>query len=157
MYVPVGKQIRINKGIGWPVHIGNWDDNWDNDYYDGEQNIRWQSDVDYVMKADGLYTLDDRKADGSNDKKTKKEKLGNTTNTDGSGDDNYRYNDGKPLDKLDSMKMKLEKEKQRTKDSLEKVKQKIEEQLDKIGESGSTDPMPLSSNTPVYSPVISIN
>jgi phage shock protein PspC (stress-responsive transcriptional regulator) len=157
VYVPVGKQIRINKGIGWPVRIGNWDDNWDNDYYDGEQNIRWQSDVDYIMKADGLYTLDDRKADGSNDKRTKKEKWGNTTNTDGSGNDNYRYNEGKPLDKLDSMKMKLEKEKQRTKDSLEKVKQKIEEQLDKIGESGSTDPMPLSSNTPVYSPVISIN
>ena len=64
--------MRINKGIGWPVHFGDdrWDGNWNGDNFDwdGEEDIRWQSDVDYIMKEDGLYTLTGRKADGWNDK-----------------------------------------------------------------------------------------
>jgi hypothetical protein len=76
VYVPVGKQVRVNKGIGWPVHFGSgrWNNNnWDDDYYDSEEDIRWQSDVDYVMKADGLYTLTGRKADGWNDREKREE------------------------------------------------------------------------------------
>jgi phage shock protein PspC (stress-responsive transcriptional regulator) len=153
VYVPVGKQVRISKGIGWPVHIGsrNWDDNWNNDYYDGEQDIRWQSDVDYTMKEDGLYTLDGRKADGWNDKLKPKK----TSGTNADEDDNYRYNN-EPLNKIDSIKIKLENEKQRVKDSLEKAKEKIEQQLEKFG-NNNDNPMPLSVQSPFNNPVININ
>lgn len=153
VYVPVGKQVRISKGIGWPVHIGsrNWDDNWNNDYYDGEQDIRWQSDVDYTMKEDGLYTLDGRKADGWNDNRKQKK----TSGTNADEDDNYRYNN-EPLNKIDSIKIKQENEKQRVKDSLEKAKEKIEQQLEKFG-NNSDNPMPLSAQSPFNNPVMNIN
>jgi phage shock protein PspC (stress-responsive transcriptional regulator) len=164
VYVPVGKQVRVNKGIGWPVHIGTGDDNWNNDYYDGDEDIRWQSDVDYIMKADGLYTLDGRKADGWNDKTKKRSKTGVTinVNTDGTvtEDDNYRYNSGDPMNKIDSIQMKLQKEKQRVKDSLEKAKQKIEQQLEKIGDNtwnNNTEPSPLSSQLPVLNAMVNID
>lgn len=152
VYVPVGKQIRVNKGIGWPVHIGrDWDNEWNNDYYDGEQDIRWQSDVDYIMKEDGLYTLDGRKADGWNDKPSRRRK-GSTVIE----NDNYRYNNNsEPLNRIDSLKMKVEKEEQRLKDSLKKAKEKIEQQLEKI--EGEEGPSPLSSlKMPVYEPMMEI-
>ncbi len=160
VYVPEGKQIRVNKGIGWPVHIGggrNWDDNWNNDYYDSEEDIRWQSDVDYVMKADGLYTLDGRKADGWNDKKKTKGKT--RVGTDGTvieSGDNYRYNSGEPMNRIDSMKMKLEKEQLKIKDSLQKVKDNIEKQLEKIGNNDEPDPV-SKVNMSAYDPMMSIN
>jgi len=157
IYVPVGKQIRVNKGIGWPVHIGsdNWDNNWNNDYYDGEENIRWQSDVDYIMKEDGLYTLDGRKADGWNDKKKPRRNVNINSGT-VVDDDNYRYNNGEPMNKLDSLKMKEEKEKLRVKDSLQKAKDNIEQQLEKIG--NNEEPVPLSSaKLSGYDPMMNIN
>ncbi|MGF2413585.1 PspC domain-containing protein [Ferruginibacter sp.] len=133
VYVPVGKQIRVNK-VGWPVHFGNndWNDNWDNDYYDGESDIRWEKEVDYIMKADGLYTMSGKKADGSNDRNDRRR------------DDNinkrtYRYNviedslrrrqdsvENRNQQKLDS----IERRNERVKDSIdrqfEKEKNKIE-------------------------------
>ncbi len=131
--VPVGKQIRINKGIGWPVHFGggNWDRDWDdNDYYDSEEDIRWQSDVDYVMKADGLYTMDGRKADGWNDKAAKKQRNNSRT---------YRYNaiedslqrrqdsiDNRKQQKLDSIDRRLQQQKDSIERHLENEKNKIE-------------------------------
>ena len=75
--------------------------------------------------------------------------------TDDNNDDNYRYNKGEPMNKIDSMKMKLENEKQKVKDSLEKAKQKIEQQLEKIG--NNTEPAPLSSQLPAYNAMISID
>ena len=113
VYVPVGKQIRVNKGIGWPVHFGgrDWNDNWDNDYYDSE-DIRWQSDVDYVMKPDGLYTLDGRKADGWNDREKKK----NTNNK-----RTYRY---------DAIEDSL----QRRQDSLDNRRQQKIDSIDRRNE-----------------------
>jgi phage shock protein PspC (stress-responsive transcriptional regulator) len=131
VYVPVGKQIRINKGIGWPVHFGgrDWNDNWDNDYYDSE-DIRWQSDVDYVMKPDGLYTLDGRKADGWNDREKKK----NTNNK-----RTYRYDaiedslqrrqdslDNRRQQKIDSIERRREQQKDSIDRHLEIEKSKIE-------------------------------
>jgi hypothetical protein len=65
VYVPVGKQIRIDKSIGWGdnVHFGgHWND--DEFFFDSEEEERgWESNVDYVMKADGLYTLSGEPAD----------------------------------------------------------------------------------------------
>jgi len=140
--VPIGKQIRINKEIGSPVfievgamHIGtrNWDRNWDrdwnndwdNDFYNNEENVRWQADVDYIMKADGLYTIDGRKADGRNDKK---KKLDNNRRND--NNDNYRYNDYDK--KADSLRSIEEIKRQNKIDSIEKVKEKLDSIKDKI-------------------------
>jgi hypothetical protein len=58
IYVPIGKQIRVDKNVGWG-------DNIDFDTWDGDDNIKidndnnnWDEDVDYIMQADGLHTLD---------------------------------------------------------------------------------------------------
>jgi phage shock protein PspC (stress-responsive transcriptional regulator) len=67
VYVPVGKQIRIDHSIGWRdwVRVGG---PWERDdyfrYFD-DNNVEegWESDVDYIMQADGLYTLDGKPAD----------------------------------------------------------------------------------------------
>jgi methyl coenzyme M reductase subunit C-like uncharacterized protein (methanogenesis marker protein 7) len=59
------------------------------------------------------------------------------------------------MNKIDSMKVKQEKEQQQLKDSLQKVKDKIEKQLEKL--DNNEDPMPLSAQMPVYSPMMNIN
>ena len=150
VYVPVGKQVRINKGIGWPVHIGNrdWDGDWNNDYYDSEEDIRWQSDVDYIMKEDGLYTLDGRKADGWNDKR-------NSSVRERSNNDNYRYNEFDR--KADSLRNLQELKKQSKIDSIERVKEKLDSIKEKIENSGNTEPLSSLHRTPVYDPMVEIN
>jgi hypothetical protein len=139
VYVPVGKQVRINKGIGWPVHFGGgrWDNDWDNDIYDSEEDIRWQSDVDYVMKADGLYTLDGRKADGWNDRNRNSRNRDNQRNYNG---DNYRYNDYDK--KADSLRRIQDKKNQFRLDSVEREQKKLDSIKDKLENSVSTDPEP---------------
>jgi phage shock protein PspC (stress-responsive transcriptional regulator) len=125
VYVPVGKQVRVNNGIGWPVHFGSdrWNDNWDNDYYDGEQNIRWQSDVDYIMKEDGLYTLTGRKADGWNDKNNRKQNSNNSKRS-------YRYNAIE--DSLQRREDSLENRKQQKIDSIERRHQIQKDSIDNL-------------------------
>ncbi|MGC4101038.1 PspC domain-containing protein [Ferruginibacter sp.] len=120
VYVPVGKQIRVNKGIGWPVHFGsrNWDDDWDNDYYDSEEDIRWQSDVDYIMKADGLYTVTGKRADGWHDKDEKKK----------NNNKNYRYDNVD--DSIQHRRDSIENRKELRKDSIERNHQRIKDSLD---------------------------
>ncbi len=161
IYVPVGKRIKIDRSVGWSnnVHFGN---DWNNGdwYYDSEEDAQnWKADTEYKMGADGkLYTLNGIPANKNGNTKV-------TINSDGievitnenGNDDNYRYNNGEPMNKLDSMKQKLEKEKQEIKDSLQKAKEKIEKQLEKISVNSNTEPTPLSSQLSVLSPVIDIN
>ncbi len=140
VYVPVGKQIRVNRGIGWQVHIGPgaWERDWNDDYYDSEEDIRWQSDVDYIMKADGLYTMDGRKANGWDDK------YKNKRNRNNSSSDDYRYNEYDK--KADSLRNVQESKKQMKIDSIEKVKEKLDSIKDKIENSGNAniEPEPVS-------------
>lgn len=151
VYVPVGKQIKVDRSIGWGhnVHFGGpWNDNDFNVSIDDEER-GWDTGVDYIMKEDGLYTLDGKPADDNDSRHASKPKVRinkngveindgddqieidengvNINNTDG-----YRYNTNPPATPLDSMKIKLENEKKRTKDSLQKVKESINKQLDKI-------------------------
>ena len=123
VYVPVGKQIKVNK-VGWPVHIGtkNWDDNWD-DYYEPNEDIRWQSDVDYIMKADGLYTLTGKKADGWNDKTEKKERTNKNSRT-------YRYDANE--DSIQRRQDSIENKKQQKLDSIERRKERLKDSIDNI-------------------------
>ncbi|MBL0356498.1 MAG: PspC domain-containing protein [Chitinophagaceae bacterium] len=143
VYVPVGKQIKVNRNIGWGSHIrfgGPWNENDFDIDIDDEEN-GWDEGVDYIMKADGLYTLDGTPADEwkhQNDKKIKVNEDGIEINdgnkkikVDGNGvkvessSDNYRY-DSKSIEKTDSLQQKLDMEKKRKADSLRKELEKIE-------------------------------
>ncbi len=160
VYVPIGKQIRIDKSVGWGNNNVRFDGPWNNgDYFIDRDDAEdgWESNVDYIMKADGLYTLDGRRAEDYDNDHDTKVKIGPTgieindgedkikidkngvKIKEGSSGDNYRYNSDEPINKIDSMKVKLEKEQQRVKDSLEKVKQKVEKQLGKIDDKKGTD------------------
>jgi phage shock protein PspC (stress-responsive transcriptional regulator) len=162
IYVPVGKRIKIDKSISWfnDVHFG---DNWDNSdwYYESDSDAQhWRSGVEYKMGADGkLYTLKgipagDEDEDGNRRTRVKINSNGIEVITNDNDGDNYRYNNGEPANKIDSLKAKLETEKQRIKDSLEKAKQKIENQLEKIG--GNNEPAPTSSQLHALSPMLEI-
>jgi phage shock protein PspC (stress-responsive transcriptional regulator) len=58
IYVPVGKQIKVNRNVGWgnDIHFdGPFNNDWDIDFDDVEDG--WDSNVDYIMQEDGLaYT-----------------------------------------------------------------------------------------------------
>lgn len=160
VYVPVGKKIKVDKSIGWysNIHIGNdRNDDW---YYDSDNDNDWKSGIEYTMKADGhLYTANGEPASRSGQTKINIDADGVeviTNDNNNSSSDNYRYNSNEPVNKLDSLKLNLEKEKQRLKDSLQKAKDKIEQQLNSIG--GNEEPLPVSStHLPVFGPVMSIN
>ncbi len=168
VYVPVGKQVRVDKSVGWGhnVSFGGWDN--DDVHLDIDEEERgWDVDVDYIMKADGLYTLDGRAADDddnnrSNRSRVKVSRDGIEVNDDGDqiiidrngvkvneSPDGYRYdNNDQPNTTLDSIRLRTEVEKQRIKDSLRKVKESIDKQIDKIDDSRqntrNTDPEPIS-------------
>jgi hypothetical protein len=143
VFVPVGKQIRVNRSVGWGnnVHFGGpWNDNdwdWDRD----EEEKGWHEATDYIMKADGLYELDGTPADEwkhENDKKVKINEDGIEINdgdknikVDGNGikvesnGSGYRY-DNNISPKTDSLQQKLDQDKKRKADSLRQELEKIE-------------------------------
>ena len=67
IYVPVGKQIKIDGSMGWRnrFHFDRPFD--DGNIYFNDEVQDWDTDVEYVMKADGLlYTLDGKPANEAN-------------------------------------------------------------------------------------------
>jgi phage shock protein PspC (stress-responsive transcriptional regulator)/heme/copper-type cytochrome/quinol oxidase subunit 2 len=161
IYVPVGKHIKIDRNIGWfnDVHVGrSWNDvDWNDDYNDEVRE--WKTNVEYEMRADGhLYTLNGIPAGKEENYKTRVIIDGNgiEVNTNSDNDNNYRYNDNQPLNKVDSLKIKLDKEKQSLKDSLKKASEKIHQQLEKL--DNTEEPGPGSTYVmPMYGPVMNIN
>ena len=121
-------------------------------YYDSEEDIRWQSDVDYIMKEDGLYTLDGRRADGWNDRQNNSKT--NIRNRRNAGD-GYRYDEFDQ--KADSLRRLEEIKKMNKIDSIEKVKEKLDSIKAKIENSGNEDPSPVSMyKMPVNDPMVEI-
>ena len=168
VYVPVGKQIRINRNVGWgyDMHFGGPGNNdWDIDFEDVEQG--WDHDIDYIMRADGLYKLQGEPADTWKHPKVKVSKNGvnvddgdTRVRVDENGviindrnDNNYRYDKNSPAEKIDSMKLKLEKEKERIKDSLERAKEKINKQLEKLDGNAGKPTAFVSYSLPAYNPL----
>jgi len=161
VYVPVGKKIKIDKSIGWYSNVNIGNDRNDDWYYDNDNDNDWSSGIEYTMKADGkLYSADGEpsKSNGRTRITIDRNGVEVITNENNNGNtDNYRYNSTDPVNKIDSLKIKLEKEKQYIKDSLQKVKDKIEQQLNNIEGGGGEALMPISStHLPVFSPVMSI-
>ena len=126
------------------------------------------------MKADGLYTLDGRKAEDWDNDHEPKVKIGPSSIEindngdkikidkngvkvhDGSNGDNYRYNGNESINKIDSMKQKLD-EQQRVKDSLEKVKHNVEKQLEKIEDKKENETEAVVYPASIFIPFINFD
>jgi phage shock protein PspC (stress-responsive transcriptional regulator) len=151
-YVPVGKKIKINGRTGRFNNFkfdGPFVNNWRNDDDDDIQfeNLEqgWDEGTWYIMTKDGLQTLDGKPADtykrndvqinrngiDVRDGKNRVRINENGISVEDNGDGSYRYDETKPQNKFDSIKMNLQKEEKRYKDSLQKEKEKIERQLEK--------------------------
>lgn len=157
VYVPVGKQIRVDNNVGWGHNI-HFDGPWNNSDFDidiDDEERGWKEEVDYVMRANGLYTLNGKPADEW--KNGDKNKSGEDSNN---GDDDetkkminkpgdtYRYNNS--AQKIDSLKVNLQKEQQQYKDSLLKeqndIKKKQEENQKKLDKLNVTKSEPEATN-----------
>ncbi len=146
IYVPVGKQIMIDRSVGWYNNVNvdfNFGDNrdwesidWDDDAHD------WSSNVTYVMKTDGqLYSVKDGKPASHRGRSYSKVVVdgriireGENINPD---EDTYRYdNVERKADSLyritDSIRAAKELKIQRQKDSLDKELEKIERLKEKL-------------------------
>lgn len=138
VYVPVGKQIKIDRNFGWGNYV-HFDGPWNEGdmYIDRDDEERgWETNVDYVMKADGLYTLGGKKAsetDHDNDPNwdDDNDRDDNGVKMKSENGDGYRYNQD-PVKKVDSMKANLDSTRQSVKDSLKKEIEKMNQQLQKI-------------------------
>lgn len=166
IYVPVGKRIKINNNIGWyrGFHFGNHDEDWNDGSYENEEH-GWGSGQWYVMQKDGLYAEDGLPADSYKRDEIERKNRKYDENGDYQGENNsgnggaYRYDtsgDAKPT-AIDSLKVKLQQEERRTKDSLQKAKEKIEKQLEKLG--GAKDGVTAWNNysIPGHDPILFLN
>jgi phage shock protein PspC (stress-responsive transcriptional regulator) len=146
IFVPVGHHIKINKSFSnrmnmrfTPFDSGN---NWD--WYNDDNDFEYQYGEEYVMKDDGLYTLD---GIPSNEDKDWHHSSSRYYNNRDNNKKDYRYNGSGSLDSLrniqekkiekmqaavDSMKAAREKEILRMKDSLEKAKEEIDHKIEKL-------------------------
>jgi phage shock protein PspC (stress-responsive transcriptional regulator) len=169
VYVPVGKQIRIDRNVGWNNNIhfsGPWNDHYNELDIDDEER-GWQTEVNYVMRANGLYTLTGKPADEwkNGDRNKRNEDNADRDDDDTSkntinGGGTYRYNS---IQKIDSLKTDLQKVQQQYKDSLLKeqneIKKKQEENKKKLEKLNVTisDAEPAGDTLlQSYSPVASI-
>ncbi len=173
VYVPVGKKVRIDESVGWAqnVHINGpfGNDDWNIDFADNDEND-WRVNTDYVMKADGLYTLDGIKATDYDNHKRRVRTKRSVNGAVIEETDTYRYdeednrnnnNDSirKLINKQDSIRVQKEKKDEQYKDSLRKEAEKIERLLDKSGAMISNDEN-LQWNAikfPVYPEIMSFN
>ena len=137
--VPVGHYIKVNRNFeNWNrVHFqGFWNDyEW---YNDDSRRYQYEKGVQYVMKEDGLYTLDGRPSDyNDNDWNNDSRNDQLNSNQNGGG---YRYN--QDIDSLkrakddqfkkDSLKIRQQEDLNRMKDSLQKEKEEINNKLEKL-------------------------
>ena len=142
----MGKQIKIDESIGWfnvtNVSFFN-DEDWDWDFESKNTQHNWERNTDYIMKEDGLYTLDGIKADSPDNDNTswrdgsrrrntriKINENGVEINEEKGGSYRYDINDSPKL--VDTIKVNLKLQQQKLKDSLLKVKEKTEEELKKL-------------------------
>lgn len=157
VYVPVGKRIRIDRTVGWSDNVrvgGPWRDDLDiNDNLEIEYG--WDTNTDYIMRADGLYTLTGEPADTwkhRNDDDDRRD-WNQTDST-----DNYRYDSTNIPMKVDSVKLQQQLEQLRRRDSLQREKDKIERELKQVTKADEKeDATAMLDNFPAYNPLIIMN
>ncbi len=127
IYVPVGKQIKINNMPGFYTHfnIGNYDDG---DYEFFEHG--WKEDTWYKMTANGLYTLDGTPAKDYDYNFRKRKRV--TVERDGEIIEDYETNGNDVDNKKDSLNKIIQKSEKKLKDSLTTEKEKLEKQIERI-------------------------
>jgi phage shock protein PspC (stress-responsive transcriptional regulator) len=160
VYVPVGKRVRVDKSLNWNSELLFGDSEYDRvDKMINEYEERgWVPNMDYIMKPDGLYTLDGVPADMRKNGGKSKIKMdghgiyldenGNKISIDINGiqiiEGNEDQKENSASSKtLDSLRMKMKIEQMRMRDSLQKAKEKIQQQIEKIAIS-KTSPEALS-------------
>ncbi len=141
--VPVGKIINVNrkfKDMRWehingPWNNSNWD--WDSDW-DKDEIKGWQDHYgeDLIMRADGLYTLNGKRADidySNNDNNDEEDnRKWNDENNQRLPDTTHAYRYEETQKSIDSLNMIKDKEIQLMKDSLKRAKDQIEKNLEKL-------------------------
>ncbi len=145
--VPVGHYIKINRNFEkWNTvrFEGFWRNNYDwYNYSDNNGDFDYERGVEYIMREDGLYTLDGRRSDDSNNEwnsDSRKDNPAPDVNSRG-----YRYNQNidslkkvqenqiKTMEqKVDSLKANHQLELNKMKDSLQKEKENIDQKLQKL-------------------------
>jgi hypothetical protein len=159
VFVPVGKKIKINQAI-WNKtsegrisfdsdHLSDWEDYW------GNEERGWTTNIEYIMKADGLYTMNGNPANSEEarkERKNNKSKEPITIKKNGSGitiniDTDDDADDAKER-KLDSLERRQEFEK----DSINKViEEKQRKEKEKVLKQVN---QPSAYTTPIGLPII---
>ena len=177
VYVPVGKQIKINDRVNTSSRInfnGPFNNNWERDFKSIKfENLEdgWDEGEWYTMTNNGLFTKDGKPADNyrrnnvdinsngidvrDGNGRVRINRNGITIEDNNDSDGNYRYDD-KPMDKFDSIKMNIKKDEKRFKDSLQKEKEKIERQLEKY-ENKDEDNTFLLKSLPFKNAMVLLN
>ena len=116
-------------------------------YHEDENDYDYKYGVTYVMKENGLYTLDGTPSNKNNDWNDNSDEL-NQNRIPPENDSSYRYNNNsnridslknvqeKQIQKMqsavDSMKSAREKDVQKMKDSLRKAKEEIDQRIENL-------------------------
>jgi phage shock protein PspC (stress-responsive transcriptional regulator) len=141
--VPVGKMINVNKTLAWnhweefdgPWHNRNWDNSWDRDEVGGWENHYGE---DLIMKSDGLYTMNGKRADRAwgTDENDENQNNNDITNpAPGVNDTTGGYRYDQTQNSIDSLKLLKEKQVQKVKDSLKRAKEQIDKTLEKLDDN----------------------
>ncbi|MDQ2862378.1 MAG: PspC domain-containing protein, partial [Bacteroidota bacterium] len=152
IFVPVGHNIKVNKNMGYnQIRVfGPWnDDDWYNWNDDG---LYYKYGEEYVMKEDGLYTLNGIPSNKEDKYRNNSDDDDDNSSNSTSGNETYRYNQHDKIDSLsaakklqiqkiqvslDSLNVEKEKENKKIKDSLEKAKETLEQKIDKLDEKNN--------------------
>jgi hypothetical protein len=160
--VPVGHYIKINRNFEDRNTVrfeGFWRDNYDwYNYNDNNGDYDYEKGVQYVMKEDGLYTLDGRR---SNDNKNEWDQDQNNNVNPNDNGGGYRYNQNidsvkkiqnKQIQtmerKVDSLKAVHEDQLKKMKDSLQKEKEDINNKLEKLNTKTASYQYKSETKTP---------
>lgn len=168
IYVPVGKQINIDRSVGrWnDATIGFYDDDdWNFETKKTQRN--WDYNTNYIMKEDGLYTLDGIKAGTSNDKSWNDDDVydGKTKvqiDENGIRIETEKGNPGKTdaeLYQLDSLQKELKNKKKNIEDSIHKLNEKKQQVKEVLRQKGVGDDVTGATAfhtllIPVYNPLM---
>jgi phage shock protein PspC (stress-responsive transcriptional regulator) len=135
VFVPIGKKIKINQNI-WSTsnaklnfgRSNDWDDYW------GSEERGWTTNVEYIMKEDGLYTLEGIPAKNRRGWDNGKVKINKDGIVVDDGNNQIRIDkNGITIDenKIEMLEQELEMKKDSLKRVIEEKKEKLKEKLSK--------------------------
>lgn len=166
--VPVGHQIKINKAFEnhMRVRIEGFRDG--NDWYwynDDNDEYDYKYGVAYVMKEDGLYTLEGIPSNRENDWNQN-----SPQNDEIPGDNSYRYDGSvnradslknvqeiqiqKMQQSVDSLKAARDREMERVKDSLRREKEEIDRRIERLNKGTAIHSEPIAPAVSLNNPFV---